>query len=75
MYLSIKKDMIFYNHNNSLNIHIYYSLPCVLMLQVTIKIERFIITNLVKIKTTGIIRNIYGFMLLNQIKFTYKNNK
>jgi len=67
--------MIFYNHNNSLNTHIYYSLPCVLMLQVTIKIEKFIITNLVKFKTTGIIRNIYGFVILNQIKFTYKNNK
>ena len=67
--------MMFYNHNNSLNIHIYYSFPCVLILQVTIKIEKFIITNLVKFKTTGIIRNIYGFVILNQIKFTYKNNK
>ena len=45
------------------------------MLQVIIKIEKFIITNLVKFKTTGIIRNIYGFVILNQIKFTYKNNK
>ena len=67
--------MMFYNHNNSLNIHIYYLFPCVLILQVTIKIEKFIITNLVKFKTTGIIRNIYGFVILNQIKFTYKNNK
>jgi hypothetical protein len=45
------------------------------MLQVIIKIEKFIITNLVKFKTTGIIRNIYGFAILNQIKFIYKNNK
>jgi len=45
------------------------------MLQVTIKIEKCIITNLVKFKTTGIIRNIYDFVILNQIKFTYKNNK
>ena len=67
--------MISYNHNNSLNSHIYYSLPYVLMLQVTIKIEKFIITNLVKFKTTGIIRNIYVFMLPDQIKFTYKDNK
>ncbi len=45
------------------------------MFQVTIKIEKLIITNLVKFKMTGIISNIYGFVMLNQIKFTYKNNK